>query len=69
MLKLQFFEQTYFFHQKWFFSNGECNFESGTEKKFSLRVNKFAAQIPKTTKKSGIFRNDNKIPQNVPMYM
>ena len=38
-------------------------------KNFSLRVHTFAAQIPKTTKKSGIFWNDNKIPQNVPMYM
>ena len=40
-----------FFHQKWFFSNGECNLDNGS-KKFSLRVHTFAAQIPKTTKKN-----------------
>ena len=51
MLKLQFFEQIYFFHQKWFFSNGECNLDNGS-KYFSLRVHAFAAQIPKTTKKN-----------------
>ena len=51
MLKLQFFEQIYFFHQKWFFSNGECNPDNGS-KYFSLRVHTFAAQIPKTTKKN-----------------
>ena len=58
----------FFFHQKWLFSNGECNLDNGS-KKVSLRVHTIAAQIPKTTKKSGIFWNDNKIPQNVPMYM
>ena len=68
MWKLQFFEQIYFFHEKWFFSNGECNLDNGS-KEFSLRVHTFAAQIPKTTKRSGIFWNDKKSPQNVPMYM
>ena len=51
MLKLQFFEQIYFFHQKWFVSNGKCNPDNGS-KYFSLRVHTFAAQIPKTTKKN-----------------
>ena len=51
MLKLHFFEQIYFFHQKWFFSNGECNPDNGS-KYFSLRVHTSAAQIPKTTKKN-----------------
>ena len=54
MLKLQFFEQIYFFHQKCFFSNGECNLDNGS-KYFSLRVHTFAAQIPKTTKKTELF--------------
>ena len=39
-----------FFHQKGFFSNGECNFDNAS-KNFSLRIYRFAAQIPKTTKK------------------
>ena len=51
MLKLHFFEQIYFSHQKWFFSNGQCNLDNGS-KYFSLRVQTFAAQIPKTTKKN-----------------
>ena len=58
-----------FFHQRWFISNGECNFDKAC-KNFSLKIHRVAAQIPKTTqKKRGIFRKDNKIPQNVPMYM
>ena len=51
MLKRKIFEQIYFFHQKWFFSNGECNPDNGS-KYFSLRVHTFAAQIPKTTRKN-----------------
>ena len=39
-----------FFHQKGFFSNGECNFDNAGGN-FSLRIYRFAAQIPKTTKK------------------
>ena len=31
MLKLQFFEQIYFFHQKWIFSNGEFNRDNGSK--------------------------------------
>ena len=40
----------FFFFQKWFFSNGDCNFDNAS-KNFSLRIYRFAAQIPKTTKK------------------
>ena len=50
-LKLQFFEKIWFFHQKRFFSNGECNLDNGSNY-FSLRVHTFGAQIPKTTKKN-----------------
>ena len=50
LLKIQFFEKIYFFHQKWFFNNGEGNFDNGS-KLISLRIHRFSAQIPKTTKK------------------
>ena len=40
----------FFLNRKWFFSNGECNFDNAS-KKFFLRIYRFAAQIPKTTKK------------------
>ena len=45
-----FFQQNSFFHQKRLFSNEECNFDNAS-KKISLRIHRFAAQIPKTTKK------------------
>ena len=51
LLKLEFFEQTYFFHQKWFFSNGACNFDNDS-KQFSPTIHRLAAQIPKTTEKT-----------------
>ena len=50
---------TNIFHQRWFFSNVECNFDKAS-KIFSLKIHRFAAQIPKTTKKSGLFWNDKK---------
>ena len=62
------FFNKFFYHQRWFFSNVECNFDRAS-KIFPLKIHRFAAHIPKTTKKSGIFWNDKKIPQNVPMYM
>ena len=62
------FFNKFFFRQKWFFSNVEWNFDKAS-KIFSLKIPRFIAQIPKATKKSGIFWNDKKIPQNVPMYM
>ena len=67
-LKLQFFQQNSFFHQKRLFSNRECIFYNAS-KNFSQKIHRFAARIPKTTKKSGIFWKDSKFPQNVPMYM
>ena len=62
------FFNKFFFRRRWFFSNVEWNFDK-TSKIFSLKIRRFAAQIPKMTKKSGIFWNDNKLPQNVAMYM
>ena len=41
----------FFFHQKRFFNNGKCNFDNAS-KNVSLRIHRFAAQIPKTTKKN-----------------
>ena len=40
-----------FFHQRWFFSNVECIFDKAS-KIFSIKIHRFAAQIPKTTKKN-----------------
>ena len=51
MLKLQFFEQICFFHQKWFFSNKECNFDNPT-KNFSPKNHRFITQIPKKEQRS-----------------
>ena len=48
------FWKIYFFHQRWFTSNGECNFDEAS-KIFSLKIHRFAAQIPKTTKKNQEF--------------
>ena len=55
------FFNKFFYHQRCFFSNEECNFDKAS-KVFSLKIHRFGAQIPKTTKKSGIFWNDKKIP-------
>ena len=46
-----FWTKLIFFHQNWFFCNGECNFDNAS-KNFSLRIHKIAAQTPKTTKKT-----------------
>ena len=63
MLKIHFFEQIYFFHQKRLFSNGDCNFDNGS-KQFSLTNHKFSAHIPKTTKKKlWTIRKENNFPK------
>ena len=43
-----------FFHQKLFFSTGECIFENAL-KVFSPKIYRFAAQSPETTKKTEFF--------------
>ena len=52
-----FWTKLFSFHQKGFFSNGECKFDNAGEN-FFLTIYRFAAQIPKTTKK---FMNFSKV--------
>ena len=68
MLKLQIFEQIYFFHQKCFFSNGECNLDNGS-KYFSESPHICSSDSENHEKKLWTFRKENNFPKNVPMYM
>ena len=51
------------FHQKWFSSNGECNFHNPT-KNFSTKNHTFVTQIPKGREKLWIFWRENYFSSN-----
>ena len=58
----------FFFHQKRFFINRECIFDN-LPKTFLQKSTDLPLRFRKRRKKFWIFQKQNKLPQNVPMYM